>query len=101
MPVNTEWADDGGTLYIRISGRFDFQVHREFSDASKQADPGQTQVVIDMGQVEYMDSAALGMLLLLRERHGGDGARIRIVNCNEATKKILTISNFHRLFHID
>lgn len=101
MAVSTEWSSDGATLRVAISGRFDFHSHREFSDAYKEADPGRTHVVIDMAQVEYMDSAALGMLLLLRERHGGDQARVRITNCNEATRKILTISNFHRLFEID
>ncbi|NIP95346.1 MAG: STAS domain-containing protein, partial [Akkermansiaceae bacterium] len=67
----------------------------------REAEPGKTRVVIDMAEVEYMDSAALGMLLLLRECHGGEEARIRIINCKEGPKKILAISNFHRLFDID
>ena len=49
----------------------------------------------------YLDSSALGMLLLLRDHAGGDTANIKIVNCNPDVKKILTISNFEQLFSID
>ncbi len=54
-----------------------------------------------MTDAEYMDSSALGMLLLLRERAGGDNAQIDIVNCNPGPEKILKAANFNRLFNIE
>jgi anti-anti-sigma factor len=54
-----------------------------------------------MKDTTYLDSSALGMLLLLRDHAGGDTANIKIVNCNPDVKKILTISNFEQLFSID
>ena len=56
--------------------------------------------VVDMSFTTYLDSSALGMLLLLRDHAGGDHANIRIVHCNEDVKKILSISNFGQLFDI-
>jgi anti-anti-sigma factor len=50
--------------------------------------------------VNFLDSSALGMLLLLRDHAGGEHARIRLVNCSSDVRKILTISNFSKLFHI-
>ncbi len=53
-----------------------------------------------MRDATYLDSSALGMLLLLRDHAGGDAAEVRIVNCNPDVRKILTISNFEQLFEI-
>ncbi|MEL7399518.1 MAG: STAS domain-containing protein, partial [Pseudomonadota bacterium] len=55
---------------------------------------------VDMGGTSYLDSSALGMLLLLRDHAGGDSADVKIVNCNQDVRKILTISNFEQLFKI-
>jgi anti-anti-sigma regulatory factor len=54
-----------------------------------------------MAKALYLDSSALGMLLLLRDHAGGDSANVQITKCNQDVKKILTISNFEQLFKID
>ena len=59
-----------------------------------------SRYVVDLNRTTYLDSSALGMLLLLRDHAGGDSAEIKIVNCNQDVKKILTISNFEQLFTI-
>lgn len=91
----------GDELTIRIKGRFDFSSHQEFRDSYEKAANSVEQYVIDMQDTTYLDSSALGMLLLLRDRAGGDNARIRIENCRPDVRKILTISNFEQLFRID
>ena len=53
-----------------------------------------------MTAASYLDSSALGMLLLLRDYAGGDSASITIVHCNDDIKKIFAISNFEQLFDI-
>jgi anti-anti-sigma factor len=55
---------------------------------------------VDLRDATYLDSSALGMLLLLRDHAGGDGSNIHIINCNPDVKKILAISNFEQLFDI-
>lgn len=84
---------------MRIGQRFDFSLHREFRDAYKAVEPGAGSYVVDLQDTEYMDSSALGMLLLLRE-HAGDRGAIRLVNCRTDVKRILAIANFQRLFEI-
>lgn len=100
MPVTTRRSDDGDTLIIAIEGRFDFSTHQAFRDAYEKKSEGVRQWVIDMSDTTYLDSSALGMLLLLRDFAGGDNASIRIENCNSDVRRILTISNFEQLFSI-
>ena len=98
MSVTTHLHDD--YTEIRVAGRFDFTMHREFRNAYHDTDPA-SNFVVDLRQTAYLDSSALGMLLLLREYVGGDGSRIRIENCNADVRNILHIANFQRLFKID
>jgi HptB-dependent secretion and biofilm anti anti-sigma factor len=100
MSITTSKASDGAVLIIKIQGRFDFSSHQEFRDAYENADGSVTDYQIDMAETTYLDSSALGMLLLLRDFAGGDNARISILNCNSDVKKILTISNLEQLFTI-
>ncbi|KXS52896.1 STAS domain-containing protein [Marinobacter persicus] len=100
MPIAAHRVDDGQTLVIRVDGRFDFSTHQAFRDAYEQADPAIKRYVVDLSDTTYLDSSALGMLLLLRDHAGGDSARISIENCNSDVRRILSISNFEQLFRI-
>ena len=100
MALNATMAPDGNSITIRVGGRFDFNLHKDFRSVYKELTNPQIRYVIDMAGTEYMDSSALGMLLLLREFAGGDKADIEIINANPEIQKIFTISNFHRLFDI-
>jgi anti-anti-sigma factor len=101
MPVNTRRSDDGETRIIAIEGRFDFSTHQAFRDAYEKDNEDVRHWVVDMSDATYLDSSALGMLLLLRDFAGGDQASIRIRNCNNDVRRILTISNFEQLFTIE
>ncbi|MGF2735269.1 STAS domain-containing protein [Marinobacter sp. DUT-1] len=100
MPIQTSLAEDGKTLVIRIEGRFDFSTHQAFRDSYEHAGPKVTNYIVDLSDTTYLDSSALGMLLLLRDHAGGDSARISIENCNSDVRRILSISNFEQLFAI-
>lgn len=100
MAIASQLSDDGFELTIRVSGRFDFSAHQEFRDAYESLAEQPDRYCVDMRDTSYLDSSALGMLLLLRDHAGGDNAEVRIVNCNGDVRKILGISNFEQLFTI-
>lgn len=100
MGVQSNIDSSGKELTIKIGGRFDFSAHQEFRDAYENISTDVSRYVVDLGNTSYLDSSALGMLLLLRDHAGGDNASIKIVKCNEDVRKILTISNFEQLFTI-
>jgi HptB-dependent secretion and biofilm anti anti-sigma factor len=100
MGIRTSYSADNNLLTISVEGRFDFSAHQEFRAAYEDADPQPEGYCVDMKETNYLDSSALGMLLLLRDHAGGDDAKITIENCSPDVKKILTISNFEQLFAI-
>ena len=98
MGLETAKQGDNCTV-IKITGRFDFSCHSAFREAYSGA-PSGCDFIVDMGEASYMDSAALGMLLLLREHVQQQGGRVSITNCSGQTYDVLQIANFHRLFKI-
>jgi anti-anti-sigma factor len=99
MALTVSQSDKTGDITITMGSRFDFNTHREFREAYSNADPS-SEFIIDMKNTSYMDSSALGMLLLLREYAGGGNAKIIITNCDTEIQKVLEISNFDQLFNI-
>ena len=100
MTINSQLESADQKLTIAIQGRFDFSAHKDFRESYEDLATVPNRYSIDMREAEYIDSSALGMLLLLRDHAGGDSADVEIVNCNPDVKKILTISNFDQLFSI-
>jgi HptB-dependent secretion and biofilm anti anti-sigma factor len=89
---------DNSTV-IKISGRFDFSCHSEFRQAYS-SHPAGASIVVDMSEASYLDSAALGMLLLLRDHANATGSPVAIANCQGQPNEVLRIANFDRLFKI-
>ncbi|UAW99251.1 STAS domain-containing protein [Halopseudomonas nanhaiensis] len=101
MPIQANLSNDGQVLTIRVSGRFDFGAHQDFREAYERSGLTPQRYVVDLQDTDYIDSSALGMLLLLRDHAGGDSAMIQIVHCNPDVRKVFAISNFEQLFAIE
>ncbi|HHH38560.1 MAG TPA: anti-sigma factor antagonist [Sedimenticola sp.] len=101
MTIESVIAEGGREVAIRVDGRFDFSTHQEFRKAYTRVDPQQAHYHIDLSHAEYIDSAALGMLLMLREKAGGEKARITISGCQGGVRQILEVSRFNQLFDIE
>ena len=100
MSIESEVSLDGKKLTIAIKGRFDFGSHQQFRDAYERFYKVPQVYIVDLKETTYMDSSALGMLLLLRDHAGGDNSEVRIINSSPDVRKILAISNFDKLFDI-
>jgi anti-anti-sigma factor len=91
-----------GRATLAVAGRFDFSIHRDFRHSYEEilAAAGVRQLDVDLSGVEYIDSSALGMLLLLREKAGGRNIEIRLANASGPVRQVLEVANFGRLFEI-
>lgn len=80
---------------IAITGRFDFNCHQDFRK-SYEGLARSDRLTIDLADTEYMDSSALGMLLILRD----SVETVRLANPRPGVRKILDIAHFGSLFEI-
>jgi anti-anti-sigma factor len=87
---------------IQPVGQFTLASHREFRDACKAPveNPDVREILVDLGQVDYMDSSALGMLLVLQKSAMAAGKTVSLANASGNVRQVLDIANFQQLFDI-
>ncbi|MBF0507549.1 MAG: STAS domain-containing protein [Deltaproteobacteria bacterium] len=108
MDVTANQSDDGKTLTISLTGRFDYTTYSNFIQAcwnklSYYGDKSRlpSRVVVDMAGVEYVDASALGMLLVLREKAIANRAEVVLSCCPPNVKKSIQAHSAGRLFNLD
>lgn len=82
---------------VRIVGRLDAAKAPRAQEFLDQLDG---PCVIDLGAMEYISSAGLGVLLRTHKRLVNTGDGLRLVNVNSHINDIFTYSGFDRLFDI-
>ena len=98
MSITTQVMADKARLSLQ--GRFDFSAHRDFRQGyEKLILQSEVKCVeVNMSGVEYIDSSALGMLLVLREAVIRNQQQLMITNCTNSVRRVLDVANFGKLF---
>jgi len=97
--LKTTKSKERNEITLDIQGDFTYLLHRDFRAAYRD-EQSDTTYVINLFKTEYMDSSALGMLLLLREFAGEESADIHLLNCSQEVRKVLSISNLDKMFSL-
>ena len=100
MGINMTVSDGGNKVTIAVAGKFDFQLYDEFRASYADTAGTGVEYIVDLSDTEYLDSSALGMLLLLREHAGGEDSNIEITQASPEVRKILDVANFGKLFKL-
>lgn len=100
MAISVQIAGD--IARIMMSGQFNFQVHRAFKDAYIELldNPEIHGIEVEMSKLDYMDSSALGMLMLLNERAKTLNKSITLLNAFGVVAQVLEVANFGKIFNI-
>ncbi len=96
--ISTRVSSDQKKVTIFVNGRFDFSAQREFRDAYSSNADCNSCYHINLSGADYMDSSAMGMLLMLQKHVNGDRKRVVIEQASDDIAKILKIANFDKLF---
>jgi anti-anti-sigma factor len=100
MTVDTKISTDEKKVTISVIGKFDFQLYDAFRSAYSNTNGSGVEYLVDFSKTDFLDSSALGMLLLLREHAGGGTSDITISYASGDVKKALDVANFEKLFKI-
>jgi len=93
---------EGNIGRLVLVGQFDFNMHKDFRQTSQELldHPAVMQILVDFDQVPFLDSSALGMLLLLKERATLQKKTLALVNCHDTVQQVLEIACFNKMFDI-
>ncbi|MBF0100229.1 MAG: STAS domain-containing protein [Desulfobacterales bacterium] len=101
MSIHTNLSADGNTLTLLIQGRFDISLYKAFGDAYQPYIGKIFSYRLDFTQTTYIDSSAIGMLLMLRERAGGDKASIVLEKASPTIRDVFKVTHMDSLFRIE
>jgi len=101
MSIKKKISDNKRKIEISVSGRFDFSLHQHFSDAYINNSDKNVEFTLNLSEASYMDSSALGMILLLKDHAESHSGKVIISKPSESVNKILEIAQFHRLLSIE
>jgi len=95
-----EFDEDGSR--VSISGEFTFIDHPAFKAIAtrlfeKQGEP----IVIDLGRLEFIDSAGLGMLLIVRDEADKAGRSLVLRGPCGQVKRMFDVTKFDTLFTVE
>lgn len=98
MKVHT--ARSGGVLKIRLSGEMDeysAPQARAVCDRFIEGNPTARQVIIDLGEVAFMDSAGIGFLIGRYKKARRNNMTLQVENPDFAADKVLSLSGIYAL----
>ena len=87
---------------LELQGRFDYKARKEIKEAyaGLLSDGHIQHLDIVLQGVDYVDSSALGILLLLKERFDEAGKTVALIRPTGTVAQVLEVANFGKLFEI-
>lgn len=93
---------NGDVMELTLKGRFTFADNKTFVGLLDSiANQNFSKIIIDLQKVEFIDSAALGILLLARDRCEKSSMVLLLRNPTGQVKQMFKISKFNDLFQIE
>lgn len=99
--MNIQTQQNGNSITITLTGRFDASVAQKFKDTINELlDQDNILYVIDLKEVDYMDSGGLGSLVASLRRVREKEGEIKLCSPNSKVRKVFELTRTHRIFDI-
>ena len=85
---------------IRIPKRFDYSSSAEFNSRMTEALDAASTITLDCSELEYIDSAGIGLLVLSHKKAQARQLKLVITNLKPAPKEILQLANLQRIIEL-
>ncbi len=92
---------DGDFAILDMEGRFDFGARRDFKEAvDRVQNAGSRYIVLNMQDIAFVDSSALGLLVVAHQNLKLKEGRIGLVNPQPYVRQILDLANVPRMIPV-
>lgn len=98
MNATQEIKDKAVVVYL--SGRFDFGARKTFKDAMNEAMKEDLPIILDFKQVSFVDSSALGLLVIAHQTLKGKKIPFSLVNPQTYVQQVLDLANVAKMIPI-
>ena len=93
-----EFIEEGSAVLLRLSGRMTFNDRATMKRVTKSLiAERKSRVVIDLSVLDYVDSAAIGMLLIIAETLRSTGGTMALENAQGQVARVLSVTKIYEL----
>lgn len=100
MALDIDLAEDDKTWMLNLTGELDYSEcssFRAYIDRVLKSMPAAT--IVDLTDLEYLDSSGLGLLLSLSKEYSAAGGKLVLIT-NETVDNILSLTRLNAIFSI-
>ena len=88
-------------VIVTLSGRLDFNARHEFQSGMEKAkESGSSLIVLDMKDVSFIDSAALGLITVAYKNMEVENVCMVIAHAQDYVQKIFSLANLQNIIKI-
>ena len=99
--MKVEIRVEGKYLIISLRGELDVESSQEMkSEVRKLISSEAPNVVIDLTNVNYVDSSGLGTLIALQKDARFNGGSLSIVGASQQIRRVMKMTNLDKLFEL-
>ena len=93
--------DNGGAVIVAVEGELDIATAPRLEAALIDVERnGTREIVLDLANVQFMDSSGLRSLLSARRRAESAGRALRLVNVPPDVRRVFDVTGVRRIFDI-
>jgi len=85
---------------IKLPKRFDYSSGSEFNAAIIKALESHKVVTLDCSELDYIDSAGIGLMVMANKRVLSKNSKMVITNLRSSPREILLLANLQKLIEI-
>jgi anti-sigma B factor antagonist len=97
-PFSTNTYRVEGASVVECHGKLTFEHAPKLRTEVRNLLPTEKRIIIDMKNVHHMDSSGLGALATLYVSCRTRGCKLELINLNQATRSLLSMTNLLSLF---
>lgn len=99
-PLTLDVERTDGAIIVRCHGKLMSGVTGILHARVSQLIPGAKRIVLDLGDVTYMDSMGLGTLVRLYVSAKGAGCELQLMHLGKRVRELLSVTNLLSVFTI-
>ena len=96
-----ETEEQDGKLIFRLNGRLDATSSPNLeSKLNEEIESGHKQILLDFGNIDYLSSAGMRLLLSATRRLSGAGGKLALCSIGDDVMEIIKVAGFERILNI-
>lgn len=102
LNIKSNYGNDSKEWVVSLKGELDLSYANDLkAELYKAVDKNFSDVVIDMSNLEYIDSTGIGVLVGLMKKLRTGGKDIKISNAKDNVKKIFKITGLDQIISME